>query len=78
MASITVRGLDEALKTRLRVRAAHHGRSKEEEARERLRVSLSASPRGAQDLGKTISARFAKVGGVPAREPIRQPPLGRK
>lgn len=33
MASITIRRLDESVKNRLRVRAAEHGRSMEEEAR---------------------------------------------
>ena len=33
MASITIRRLDEQVKNRLRVRAAEHGRSMEEEAR---------------------------------------------
>ena len=40
MAAITIRKLDEATKVRLRVRAAQHGRSMEEEAREILRLSL--------------------------------------
>ena len=42
MASITIRRLEESLKARLRVRAAHHGRSMEEEAREILRNDLKA------------------------------------
>jgi plasmid stability protein len=33
MASITIRDIDERFKARLRVQAAHHGRSMEEEAR---------------------------------------------
>ena len=40
MASLTIRSLDDALKTRLRVRAAEHGRSMEEEARHILRRDL--------------------------------------
>ncbi len=38
MASITIRDLDERFKARLRVQAAHHGRSMEEEARDILRT----------------------------------------
>ena len=38
MASITIRNLDDGIKRRLRVRAAEHGRSMEEEAREILRM----------------------------------------
>ncbi len=37
MASITIRNLDDDIKHRLRVRAAEHGRSMEEEARDILR-----------------------------------------
>ena len=44
MATLTIRQLDEKTKTRLRVRAAHHGRSMEEEAREILRSALSSVP----------------------------------
>ena len=48
MASLTIRKLDEKTKTLLRVRAARHGRSMEEEARSLLRSALSedAVPRG--------------------------------
>ncbi len=41
MASITIRDIDERFKARLRVQAAHHGRSMEEEARDILRTALS-------------------------------------
>jgi plasmid stability protein len=37
MASITIRNLEDAVKQRLRVRAAEHGHSMEEEARNILR-----------------------------------------
>ncbi|MRH21335.1 FitA-like ribbon-helix-helix domain-containing protein, partial [Rhodovulum strictum] len=37
MASITIRNLDDDVKRRLRIRAAEHGRSMEEEVREILR-----------------------------------------
>ena len=37
MASITIRKLDDELKRRLRVRAAEHGCSMEQEARETMR-----------------------------------------
>lgn len=76
MASITIRNLDDALKQRLRVRAAEHGRSMEEEAREILRevVSNRAPPR---DLAAAIRRRVAPLGGadldIPERQPIREP-----
>lgn len=78
MASITIRNLDEALKRRLRIRAAEHGRSMEEEAREILRraVGVCAPP---ANLATSIRARIAASGGVvldiPPREPIREPPV---
>jgi len=78
MASITIRNLDEKTKARLRVRAAQHGRSMEEEARTVLRAALreGSFPRG--NLAEAIHARFRRFGGVelrlPGREPIREPP----
>lgn len=82
MASITIRNLDEATKARLRIRAAQHGRSMEEEARTLLRTSLSEDPALGGNLAQAIHARFRRLGGVelrlPAREPMREPPkLGR-
>lgn len=44
MASLTVRKLDENLKNRLRIRAAAHGRSMEEEVRCILRETLERHP----------------------------------
>lgn len=77
MATMTIRNLDEALKARLRVRAAQHGKSMEEEARDILRAALSTEAKAASDLGKAIHTRFAALGGIdlPAtpREPIREP-----
>ncbi|MGH9343717.1 MAG: FitA-like ribbon-helix-helix domain-containing protein [Terriglobia bacterium] len=78
MASITIRRLDESLKTKLRVRAAGHGRSMEEEAREILRTGLSAKPAKKLGLGSSIRRHFAPLGGVeleiPKREAVRRPP----
>ena len=42
MASITIRNLDDNVKTRLRVRAADNGRSMEEEGRRILRDVVGA------------------------------------
>ena len=82
MASITIRNLDDDLKHRLRLRAAEHGRSMEEEARGILRQVLgpAAAP---QNLAAAIRARIAPLGGVdldlPRREPMREPPpFGRR
>ena len=77
VASITIRNLDDDLKRRLRMRAAEHGRSMEEEAREILRRAIGGviAPK---NLGQAIHARFAAMGGVelelPARGPMREPP----
>lgn len=77
MASITIRNLDEALKRNLRIRAAEHGRSMEEEAREILRQAMSR-PTPAPDLGEAIHRRFAALGSVdlelPPREALPAPP----
>ena len=78
MASITIRTLDEKTKARLRVRAAHHGRSMEEEARTLLRVALGDDIAPARSLADAIRARFRRLGGVElrlsARGPMREPP----
>jgi plasmid stability protein len=78
MASMTFRNIDDALKQRLRVRAATHGRSMEDEARDILRVALAASERPARNLADAIRARLTQVGGIeldiPAREAIRDAP----
>lgn len=78
MASITIRNLDESLKARLRVRAAHRGRSMEDEVRHILRAALSQEPAESANLGEAIQRRFQALGGVelklPKRAPIRKPP----
>jgi plasmid stability protein len=78
MAVLTIRRLDEGTKARLRVRAAQHGRSMEEEARMLLRVALSEDAAAAPNLADAIRARFRRFGGVelelPPRQPMREPP----
>jgi plasmid stability protein len=78
MASITIRNLDERTKSRLRIRAAHHNRSMEEEARNILRTALAEVEPSPKNLAETIRARFERLGGVdlqlPPREPMREPP----
>ena len=46
MAAITIRNLDESIKARLRIRAASHDRSMEEEARAILREALQVGAAG--------------------------------
>jgi len=77
MAAIVIRRLDDSLKLRLRIRAAQHGRSMEEEVRVILNNTLGAEP-PPPNLAAAIRARVAPVGGVeltlPERAPIRNPP----
>ena len=78
MASIVIRKLDDQTKSRLRMRAAHHGRSMEEEAREILRSALATTQPPQENLAEAIRRRFARFGGVELpeikREPPREPP----
>jgi plasmid stability protein len=78
MASITIRDLDEGTKERLRVRAAHHKRSMEEEARSILRAAVSEEEKGVTNLAEAVRRRFRPYGGVnlrlPKREAMREPP----
>lgn len=77
MASITIRDLDEALKRRLRVQAANHSRSMEDEARAVLRAALSTEPSPARSLVDAIRAHIEPLGGVDLeiepREPMPEP-----
>ena len=72
MASITIRNLDDDVKRRLRVRAAEHGRSMEEEARDILR-QVVGQPSAPRNLGEAIHARFVAVGGIDLTQPQRGP-----
>lgn len=69
MASITIRNLDDQLKAQLRLTAATHGHSMEEEVRHILRDALS--PREGGGLGSRIRERFAPTGGVDLELPAR-------
>ena len=78
MASVTIRNLDDDLKALLRVRAAEHGTSMEEEVRDMLRTALATERAAPLRLGRAIRKRMAQLGGIdlpePDREPMRQPP----
>jgi plasmid stability protein len=54
MASITIRNLDDSLKSRLRVQAAVHGQSMEAEARDILRCALNPEPQGPRNLSDAV------------------------
>jgi antitoxin FitA len=70
MSTLTVRNLDDAVKARLRVRAAENGRSMEAEARAILRSTLLPED-PANRLGSRIHARFAALGGAEIDLPPR-------
>lgn len=80
MATLTVRGIDDELKSRLRMEAARHGRSMEEEARQILRNAVMG-PRPGDDgttLAERIHRRFAGLRAediaLPSRQAPRLPP----
>ena len=77
MASITIRNLDDGVKTRLRVRASANGRSMEEEARLILRDAVVRRP-SPRNLTSIIRSHFGLANGVDLellpREPAREPP----
>jgi plasmid stability protein len=79
MASITIRNLEEQLKGKLRIRAAQHGRSMEDEARHILRVALAERTAAPTNLFEQIRRHVDPVGGVelkiPRRRPMREPPI---
>ena len=76
MASITIRNLDDEVKTRLQVRAANNGRSMEEEVRLILREAVGPESMPAKGLGTAIHGLFKPFGGfeleLPPREPMRE------
>ena len=77
MASITIRNLDDDVKTRLRVRAAEHHHSMEEEVRVILRDAVGHKP-SSRNLAEIARSLFGPNNGVdlelPPRGPMREPP----
>ncbi len=77
MANITIRGLEESTKNKLRVRAALRQRSMEAEARQILRDALADTEEADANLAARIVGRFQPLGGVDLeiapREPLREP-----
>jgi antitoxin FitA len=72
MATLTIRNLNDDVKQRLRVRAAQHGRSMEEEVRGILQAAVEqdrdTKPGG---LATRIMERFRSIGGVELDIPPR-------
>jgi plasmid stability protein len=80
MAMLTIQNLDDALKTRLRIRAAEHGRPMEEGARRILRDALVSAPSDREGLGSRIHQTILErpVGGdleLPPRSLARRSPF---
>ena len=73
MASITIRNLDDAIKSQLRIAAATHGCSMEAEARQILRRALMTQHK-LTHLGTRISHSFTKLGGIELPEATRSTP----
>lgn len=77
MATLTIRDLDDALKLKLRLRAASQNRSMEEEARQILRAALNESMRPQDSFLARVKSRFDGLGDVELsiepREQIREP-----
>ncbi len=73
MATMTIRHIDETLKQRLRVQAARHGRSMEEEARDILRTALAVEPTPPLSLVQSVRERVAPWGGIDLELPVREP-----
>mgnify|MGYP001328537850 CR=1 FL=1 len=73
MPGMTIRNLDDVTKQRLRMRAARHGVSMEEEARRILKEALrpADAPAG---LGKRLRDRFAEAAAAEFVVPSRQTP----
>jgi len=72
MAMLTIRNLEDSVKAELRLSAARHGCSMEEEARRILRRALSR--RDERGLGSLIHERFAAIGGLELDLPGRSAP----
>lgn len=77
MATMTIRNIDDQLKAKLRLQAARHNRSMEEEARDILRAALSVEADDSTPLVALIRSRIEPLGGVefevPEREPTQKP-----
>lgn len=77
MASMTIRDIDEKLKARLRIQAAKHGRSMEDEVRDILRTALWHEKARTGGLVEAIRSRIEPFGGadldIAARDAMHEP-----
>lgn len=77
MAALTIRNIDEEIKTRLRMQAAQHGCSMEQEVREILQRAVSLK-RDQASFAQKIQQHFAGLDvdelPIPKRQLTRTPP----
>ena len=74
MATLTIRGLDEEIKTNLRLEAARHGYSMEEAARQILRRALMPPAADAGGLASRVHQFFVEVDAFDLDLPARSTP----
>lgn len=78
MSSITVRNLDPSVKNSLRVRAARHGWSMEQEVRQILQQTVAPEQAGQISFAERVNRRFAGLEvealPIPPRQVVRTPP----
>ena len=78
MSSITIRNLDESIKTAQRLRAARHGWSMEQEVRTILQQTLAPELEAPASFAERIQQRFAGLRAedvaIAPRRPVRPPP----
>lgn len=76
MTTLTVRNLDESVKLGLRVRAAQHGWSVEQEVRHILQTVVSGNTHGTQapSFAERVNQRFKGLGADDLPIPPRQTP----
>lgn len=71
MASLTIRNLPDEVKTRLKVQAAHEGRSLEAHARQILQQAADGSD-AHTDIVKTFESYFGQENGIDLDPPARK------
>ena len=78
MSSITIRNLDESVKTGLRLRAARHGCSMEQEVRQILQQTVAPEQSEEVSFAERVNRRFTGIHieslASPPRKPSRKPP----
>ena len=78
MSSITVRNIEESIKVGLRIRAARHGCSMEQEVRNILQQTIAQEAPQQISFAELVTRRFKGMAvqdlPIPARQAVRTPP----